>query len=47
MAANQGPPSPEQLAEMGQLQEQLARHGRISALLLLITVGGMSLTGYI
>ncbi|MCP4359275.1 MAG: hypothetical protein GY796_14780 [Chloroflexi bacterium] len=47
MAANQGPPSPEQLAQMGKLQEKLARNGRISALLLLITVGGMSLTGYI
>lgn len=47
MAANQGPPPPEKLAEMAALQERLVRNGRISALLLLIAVGGMSLTGYV
>ena len=47
IAANGGPPSPEQLAAMGDLQKRLAANGRISALLLLIAVGGMSLTGYV
>ncbi len=47
LAASQGPPPPEKLAEMAVLQVKLARNGRISALLLLIAVGGMSLTGYV
>jgi len=47
LAAGQGPPPPEKLAEMTGLQEKLMRNGRISALLLLIAVGGMSLTGYV
>ena len=47
LATSDGPPAPEKLAEMGQLQEKLARNGRITALLLLIAVGGMSLTGYV
>lgn len=46
LAASQGPPAPEKLAEMAVLQGKMARHGRVSALLLLIAVGGMSLTGY-
>lgn len=47
LAASQGPPPSEKLAEMAALQERLVRNGRISALLLLIAVGGMSLTGYV
>jgi hypothetical protein len=47
LAASEGPPPSEKLAEMAQLQARLARNGRISALLLLIAVGGMSVTGYV
>ncbi len=45
IAAGAGPPAPEQLAQLQSLQEKAKRHGRISSLLLLIAVGGMSLTG--
>jgi uncharacterized membrane protein len=47
LQASDGPPPAEKLAEMQELQEKLALHGRISALLLLIAVGGMSVTGYV
>lgn len=47
LAASQGPPPPEKLAEMAELQRKLVANGRVSAILLLISVGGMSVTGYV
>lgn len=47
LAASQGPPPPEKLAAMAELQRKLVLNGRISAILLLIAVGGMSVTGYV
>jgi uncharacterized membrane protein len=46
LAAAGGPPKPEQLAAMGDLQNKLAQSGRIGSLLLLIAVIGMSLSGH-
>ena len=42
-----GPPSPALLAELNVQRERLAQAGRITALLLVIAVIGMSLNGYV
>lgn len=43
----EGPPTPEQMAEMQALQKRLATAGRIGAVLLVIAVTGMSVARYI
>jgi hypothetical protein len=43
----EGPPKPEQMAEMQALQKRLATAGRIGAVLLVIAVIGMSVARYI
>jgi len=43
----EGPPTPEQMAEMQALQKRLATAGRIGAVLLVIAVIGMSVARYI
>lgn len=42
-----GPPSPELLAQLNVHRQRLAQGGRITALLLVIAVIGMSLNGYV
>lgn len=42
-----GPPSPQLLAQMNEQRQRLAQGGRITALLLVIAVIGMSLNGYV
>ena len=46
IAASGGPPKPEQLAEMGTLQETLSRAGGITAVLMVIALIGMTLSEY-
>jgi hypothetical protein len=45
--AASGPPSPDLLAQLDMQRQRLAQGGRITALLLVIAVIGMSLNGYV
>jgi uncharacterized membrane protein len=47
MAAAGGPPSPEQMAEMGRLSERMSLGGRISAVLMTLSLAGMSVAQYV
>ena len=46
MAANEGPPAPEQLSRMQQIQGSLQTHGRVDIVLLLLAVTFMSTARY-
>lgn len=46
IAASGGPPNAEHLAEMGTLQERLGRAGAITAILMVISLIGMTLSEY-
>jgi hypothetical protein len=47
IAAGGKPPSPEQAAEMGRLQERLAKLGALGAVMLLLTTAAMAVARYI
>ena len=47
IAASGGPPSPAQLDEMGQLQAKIREAGLVSAILLAVSVLGMSIARYL
>jgi putative copper export protein len=46
IASSGGPPKPDQLAEMGALQERLGKAGGITAILMVIALIGMTLSEY-
>ena len=46
IAASGGPPKPDQIAEMGALQENLSRAGGITAILMVVALIGMTLSEY-
>jgi hypothetical protein len=47
MATAGGPPSPEQMAEMGRLSERMSLGSRISAVLMTLSLAGMSVAQYV